>query len=50
MGVVSEGGIDNEGVRPVATRIVNNRFRAQTSLKFTKSFESVGRKRSRFPS
>jgi hypothetical protein len=50
VGVVSEGGVDDEGVRPVATRVVNYRFRAQTGLKFTKSFESVGRKRSRFPS
>jgi hypothetical protein len=48
--VVSEGGVDDESVWPVATRVVNNRFRAQTGLKFTKSFESVGRKRSRFPS
>jgi hypothetical protein len=50
VGGVSEGGVDDEGVRPVVTRVVNNRFRAQTGLKFTKSFESVGRKRSRFPS
>jgi hypothetical protein len=28
VGVVSERGIDDEGVRPVSTRIVNNRFGA----------------------
>ena len=50
MGVVSEGGVDDESVGPVATRVIHNGFGAQTGLKFTKSFESVGRKRSGFPS
>ncbi len=48
--MVSEGGVDDESVGPVATRVVHNRFRAQTGLKFTKSFESVGWKRSGLPS
>ncbi len=33
VGVVSEGGVDDEGVRPVATRVVNNRFRARKALR-----------------
>ena len=50
VGVISEGGVEDESVGPVATRVVHNGFGAQTGLKFTKSFESVGRKRSGFPS
>ncbi len=47
--VVTEAGIDDECVRPVAARIVNKWFWAEMSLEFKKGLKGIERKLAAFP-
>ncbi len=47
--VVAEDGVDNEGIGPVSSGVVNNWLGAEVSLQLEESLQGVRRQRAAFP-
>jgi hypothetical protein len=47
--VVAEAGVDNEGIGPIVSGVVNDGFGAEISLQFEESLQGIWRQCAAFP-